>query len=138
MTVDELIQTEIEKNKSIPHLLTPNHEWWGLTEAEEEIFRIDRDNWPRLLAIWASYEAVLNIAHHEWSEKDIGVFQQFLNNNDWLEECVIDELKFIRYGKLFGYDIHELRAVFKKTGISPQRISIRRKVCLMMIKRNMN
>ena len=66
MTIDQLIQAEIGKNTSIPHLLAPNHEWWGLTEAEEEIFRIDRDNWPRLLAIWTSYEAVLNIAHHEW------------------------------------------------------------------------
>jgi len=114
MTIEKLLQSEIEKNISIPHLLIPNHEWWGLTEAEEEIFRIDRENWPRLLAIWTTYEVVLNISHHEWNEKDIGVLQQFLSDNDWLEECVINELKFIRYGKLFGYHVKELRAVFKK------------------------
>ena len=114
MTIEKLLQAEIKKNVSIPNVLTPNQEWWGLTEAEEDIFRIDRDNWPRLLAIWTTYEAVLNISHHDWNEKAIDVFQQFLTDNNWLEECVIDELKFIRYGKLFGYHVHELRAVFKK------------------------
>ena len=37
-------------------------DWWQLTDAEESVFVIDRERFPRMITVWSCYEAFKNIA----------------------------------------------------------------------------
>jgi hypothetical protein len=40
-------------------------DWWQLTDAEESVFVIDRERFPRMITVWSCYEAFKNIAYRD-------------------------------------------------------------------------
>jgi hypothetical protein len=66
-------------------------DWWQLTNAEESVFVIDRERFPRMITVWSCYEAFKNIAYSlSWED---GLIEQACQQHpDWCSETTIASL----------------------------------------------
>lgn len=66
MTPDEQLKAhyrrQVEINGTHPYAQSYGCEWHDLTDAEEHVFGITLDHMPSFVALWMTYELVLDIA----------------------------------------------------------------------------
>jgi hypothetical protein len=101
-------------------------DWFHLSEPEEKVYGIDRARWPRMLAAWECYEALIDIvepSHYDeamiraerknWpklrtGETDVRVFMDFSVAKAGLTEkeahAIFYKIEFwkVRAGLMFG------------------------------------
>ena len=85
-------------------------DWWQLTDAEESVFVIDRERFPRMITVWSCYEAFKNIAYSlSWED---GLIEQACQQHpDWCS-AGISESEFSDFAKAFGGLTHREAHVF--------------------------
>jgi hypothetical protein len=54
---------ETERSAAVDSERYHGGDWWQLTDAEESVFVIDRERFPRMITVWSCYEAFKNIAY---------------------------------------------------------------------------
>jgi hypothetical protein len=98
-------------------------DWWQLSDAEEEVFRIDRQRFPRMVMTWHCYEAFKLISGSPtWDEALIEQARQ--QHPEWCGEGV-DEQEFFRFAKEFGgLSYREAHAVYAKHDFWTVRLGI--------------
>jgi hypothetical protein len=75
-------------------------DWWQLSDAEEEVFAIDRERFIRMVMTWHCYEGFKLISHSPvWDEALIEQARQ--QHPEWCAGGV-DEKEFFRFAKEFG------------------------------------
>ncbi len=88
-------------------------DWWQLSDAEESVFEIDRERFPRMMTVWSCYEAFKNIAYSlSWED---GLIEQACQQHpDW---CIagISESEFSDFADAFGgLTLRESHAFYAK------------------------
>jgi hypothetical protein len=43
-------------------------DWWQYTEADQAVFEIEPERWPRMMMTWHCYEAFKRIADADWDD----------------------------------------------------------------------
>ncbi len=81
-----------------------------MTDAEESVFVIDRERFPRMITVWSCYEAFKNIAYSlSWED---GLIEQACQQHpDWCS-AGISESEFSDFAKAFGGLTHREAHVF--------------------------
>lgn len=98
-------------------------DWWQLSDAEEEVFAIERERFPRMVLTWHCYEAFKLISHSPtWNKALIEQARQ--QHPEWCGETV-DEKEFFRFAKEFGgLAFREAHAVYAKYDFWTVRLGI--------------
>lgn len=88
-------------------------DWWQLSDAEEAVFEIDPDRWPRMMTISHCYEGFKRIADSpEWDEALIEQARQ--QRPEWCDPVPSFE-EFSRFALAFGgLTAREAHALYTK------------------------
>ncbi len=112
--------------------------WKSLSRAEEEVFAISIEEWPRLLAYWMAYEVVTDIYHHDLTRATRAKFKEYRLSQDWLKDS---EGSFILFGRAFGLESRHIMAVHWKQTFSYVRsgdISFKDESIIQTVKKTFN
>src|ERR1700724_1724884 len=102
-TLKEQLESETadtERSAAVDSERYHGGDWWQLTDAEESVFVIDRERFPRMITVWSCYEAFKNIAYSlSWED---GLIEQACQQHpDWCS-AGISESEFSDFAKAFG------------------------------------
>src|SRR5580704_9093084 len=103
------LKDQLESETDDPERYHGGH-WWQLSDAEESVFVIDRERFPRMITVWSCYEAFKNIAYSlSWED---GLIEQACQQHpDWCS-AGISESEFSDFAKAFGGLTHREAHVF--------------------------
>lgn len=109
------LRQDIERNHlmNIEKYENPGYEWWQLSQAQEEAFRIDRVKWSIMIEVYCAYEAVLDITGLEdYSQEAIEEARRFFQ----FPECDMHIEHFLHFCKTLGFlnTIDAYRVYFKR------------------------
>ena len=97
--LDAFIAEDEAKAKTNPDMYR-GPDWWQLSDAEEQVFDIRRDDWPRLFNVFWCYEAFKLIAHSaEWDQALIEQTRQ--QRPEWCDTPSTNE-EFCAFAQAFG------------------------------------
>lgn len=111
----DLIRRDIESG-SKGFALDHGHEWFNLSSAEAEVFNLELDDLPSLVAVWCAYEAVLSVC--DMIEISDDLREAFFREQAWLDPYrsgpTIDVGSFQKFAALFGVPYRKSHAWFGK------------------------
>lgn len=109
--VQQQIDAWIQENYQNKIICTYGEGWQRITRAEEEVFNIAIEDWPRLLAYFIAYEVMTDIYHHDLNRATRAQFKEYRLSQDWTNE---NEPDFIQFGRAFGLELREIMAIHWK------------------------
>ncbi len=98
-------------------------DWWQISDAEQAVFEIDRDRWPRMMNVFYCYEAFKRIADSpEWDDALIEQARQ--QRPEWCDPAPSFE-EFSRFAEAFGgLTAREAHAVYTKQEFWTVRLGV--------------
>jgi hypothetical protein len=121
-TLKDQLEAEIAESEAKEKAKPGFHDgsdWWQLTEAEQEVFEIDRERFPRMIMTWHCYDGFKRMADSPvWDDTLIGQARQ--QHPEWCTEAKrqlaeISVQEFQAFAKEFGgLTFREAEAIYRK------------------------
>ena len=119
MTLKEHIEARVlamEKAMATDPGSFEGHDWFQLSAAEEEVFGIDRQRFPRMLVAWQLYQALTGIVAAEDHELDENLMEAARKSRPDLEDGELSNEQFQKVAAdLVSLSSREAYAMYMKT-----------------------
>jgi hypothetical protein len=125
-TLKDQLEADIAKGEAEEAAKPGLHDgtdWWQLSDAEEEVFVIDRERFIRMVMTWHCYEGFKLISHSPVWDKAL-IEQARQQHPEWCGEGT-GENEFFDFAKAFGGLTHrEAHAIYAKHDFWTVRLGI--------------
>ncbi len=136
--VQQQIETWIQTNSQNKTICTYGEGWQRLTRAEEEVFLISIEEWPRLLAYFMAFEVLTDDYHHDLDRATRATFKEYRLSQHWTDEGAPD---FIQFARAVGLDTREAMALHWKQTFGLVRsgdITFKDETMIQTVKKGLN
>ncbi len=136
--IQHQIDIWIQENYQNKTICTYGEGWYRITRAEEEVFLITIEEWPRLLAYWMAFEVMTDDYHHDLDRATRAKFKEYRLSQNWMDE---EEPNFIQFARAVGLDTREAMALHWKQTFGLVRsgdITFKDETMIQSVKKGLN